>query len=510
MHPPYERLLLGLSLSAALVGCATVDPRPDYNRAAQYITQATGADTAFRPEEDALVAEHVARLLSGGLTADEAVQICLLNNRTVQSRFYDIGMARADLVQSGLFSNPSLAFTLQFPDGGGLANLDAGFTQNLADVWQIPARRRAAEHTLARTILEAAHAASIAVAETKTAYYRAVQADRQSAIAAERVQLAGQVLNLALGRQEAGAGGEVDVNLARSEQLDAQLALRTAQLAAFEARSALAVLLSLIQAPDALELTDVLSDPPAGVLADDAILAAAVESRLDLQAARMATQEAWAQLRTEWARVFPTLEIGVALERDERRPTGGRNILADSALASIAAGEPTLDIAPQEKQGGQDTLLGPSIAMELPIFNQNQGGIARARYAYAQSCKRLDDLELQVQQQVRLAAVRARTAWSNVSFYRDEVLPLRETSVALARTAYQAGRTPLINVLEAERALLSARAGYAESHQASALAGVELERVTGRPFAQILAASPATDPASLTPPLPDGEPVHKD
>ena len=101
-----------------------------------------------------------------------------------------------------------------------------------------------------------------------------------------------------------------------------------------------------------------------------------------------------------------------------------------------------------------------------------------------------------------MARTRACTAWSNVAFYRDQVLPLRETSLDLARTAYQAGRTPLLNVLEAERALLTARAGYAESLQASASALVELEQATGQPIARILEAAQATDERNGQEPLP--------
>jgi len=110
-----------------LAGCATVDPTPDYQRAGQYVTQATGQQSIYQPGDDeAIIADKVKDLLAGGITADEAVQICLLNNPGLQAAFMDVGMARADVVQSGLLSNPSLGMALGFPAGGGLANIEAG------------------------------------------------------------------------------------------------------------------------------------------------------------------------------------------------------------------------------------------------------------------------------------------------------------------------------------------------------------------------------------------------
>jgi cobalt-zinc-cadmium efflux system outer membrane protein len=490
------------SVCAALVagalgigGCATVNPRPDYDRTAAHVEAATGRGLALRPDSDELeVQGRVQELLREGLTAGEAAEVCLLNNRGLRAAFYEVGAARADLVQAGLLSNPTLSLGLRFPDAGGLANFETALVQNLADLWQIPARKRAAQGLLDRTILQIARDFRDGVFDTKTAYYRARHADRRRELAAESVQIAQQVLDLALARQQAGAGGEVDVNLARAEVQDAELALRAAALESFEARSALAGLLSLRLPPETLVLTDPLPEPPDWSVPEDALLALASDHRLDLQAAQTATQAAAARVLQEQLKLFPTLELGVSLARDERRPAEGRNILADSVRASVDAGGPQVDIASKEPSAGQDTLLGPTLGMELPIFNQNQGGIARAQFEYAQSRSFFEALQVQADQEVRLASARARTAWSRAGFYRAQVLPLRETSLDLARAAYQAGRTPLLNVLEVQRALLRARAGYADSLEASAVALVELEQATGRPLDRILEATTAAAP----------------
>jgi outer membrane protein, heavy metal efflux system len=142
---------LGLCLLLLLVSaCAAVNPRPDYDRTAQLITQATGQELAHRPADDTVVNNKVAELLAGGITAHEAVQICLLNNPKLQAAFFNVGIAGAEVVQSRLFSNPSVALSPRFPDGGDPTSFEASFAQNIADLWLIPIRKRAAEHALSK------------------------------------------------------------------------------------------------------------------------------------------------------------------------------------------------------------------------------------------------------------------------------------------------------------------------------------------------------------------------
>ena len=409
-------VLLATALAAS--GCATVNPRPDYDRAAQQVEAATGQAFGYRPDTDEEARARVHELLRGGLSAEEAVQVCFLNSRKLQAALHDIGAARADVVQAGLLSNPTLSFGLKFPDAGGIAKFEAALVENLADLWQIPIRQRAAQRTLDQRILQVAHEISVAAWDAKTAYYRALQADRQRAIAAESVLIARQVLELAQARQQAGAGSEVDVNLARSEAFEAELSLRAATLDAFEARSALALQLSLDIGPETLELTDALPEPPAWNAMDDTLLRLAAEHRLDLRAACSAAQAARTRIKEEWLKLFPTFELGMGFELEERRPIEGRNILADSLRSSIAEQAPRVEIGPQEKQS-INTLTGPSLGLELPIFNQNQGGIARARYAYEQSRKLLDDLSMHVTQEVRLGVSAARTPRSSAGWLRE-------------------------------------------------------------------------------------------
>ena len=138
----YGSRVLPFSALLSLVGCAGVDPQPDYKRAAKYIAEVTGEEHVYRPGiGDEIVRRKVEELLSDGLAADEAVRISLLNNPGLQAAFLSIGLSRADVVQSSLLSNPSLTALIRFPTGGGVSNVEADLVQNLIELWATASRR---------------------------------------------------------------------------------------------------------------------------------------------------------------------------------------------------------------------------------------------------------------------------------------------------------------------------------------------------------------------------------
>jgi len=477
-----------LACGFSWVGCATVDPAPDFQRASQEITRATGYAGTFQPDDAEVVAARVNELLGDGLSAGEAAQICLLNNPTLQAAFLDIGIARADVVQSGLFSNPSLGVAWRLPSGGGLANFEADLAQNIVGLWQIPIRKRVAQQSLDRTILEVAAQAAKLAAGAKVAYHVAVGADRHLEIARENLELTRKVLEFAVLRRDVGAHSELDVNLARGVVLEAELAVREARLAAATARRSLVTMLGLTIQADQLVLAEAAAAPPAHELAVDALVETALAGRLDLRATRAAVTAAYDRLVLEYRRVFPSLEIGLALERGERGRSRGRDLLADTARSSISAGRLTApEIEPRSaRRKNTAFIIGPSLSLELPIFDQNQAQIARARYELEQSTRFLEGLERTVRQEVRGAVDQAQTAWRVARFYQDQVVPQAQKSLDLSRDSYQAGKASILSVLEAERMYLSARDRYAEALQTAAATIPHLERTVGRPFEELV------------------------
>jgi len=435
-----------------LSACATVNPRPDYDRTAQLVTHATGHELVYRPEDDAVVQAKVDELLANGITAHEAVQLCLLNNPKLQAAFFNVGIARAELVQAGLFSNPTLGFSPRFPDGGGATSFEASLAQNIAELWRLPARKRAAEHSLEQAIFTLAREVSASAWEAKAAYYRAVRTDRDIEVIQGNVEITKQLVDLAKIREGAGVGSLMDVQLSESELLQMELALRAARVTRIERHTELTKLLGLPIPPEQLQLTDPLPDPPQWTVAPEQLVTLARTHRLDVQAAQKAIRAAEARVTEEQRNALRVVDVGGIRDAEDR--------------------------------------TGPTLGIELPLFDQNQAQIAKAAALAQQAHKQLAALLQELTQDTRATYARARNAWENVRFYQQQLLPLREGSLELSREAYRYGRASFLQVLEAERKLLEARAGYLEALQNSSTALVDLERITGQPVAQIVMATP--------------------
>ena len=211
--------MTGLLLFGMLAGCVRVDPQPDYARVSQVVGERTGFAEVYDPLADELVAGKVAELLREPLTAERAVRVALLNNPAFQAGFAVLGASRADVVQSALLTNPSVSFALQFPDAGGRSRITAGLAQQVADLWQIPVRKRIAETELERTLLATSRRGIELVADVRTRCYRLLALQRGEGTLREARALAERAAKLAQAQLAAGEVSQFDVNLAPPEQV---------------------------------------------------------------------------------------------------------------------------------------------------------------------------------------------------------------------------------------------------------------------------------------------------
>lgn len=485
--------LMPLLIAPALAGgCASLDPRGDYAQVGQAVALVVGQGVECHPDAAREAGAEARRLMEDGLSLDEAVRVALLTNPLVRAGMLRAGVARADVVQAGLLSNPTLGISLRLPEGGGLSNLDLGIAQNVADLWMIPARVRAAERDLARTILDVAREICELATEVKLAYAAALAATESHAIAQDNLSLCQRLLEISEARLEAGALSSLDVNLVRGVVLQAQVRERNARLLIATSRRALVSLLGLPPgAESALRLSD--SQRAAWAPSDAArLVAAALESRLDLKAAREQVRAARIRLEFEYARVFQHVELGFELEREARRALPGRDVLADTARASIAGGALT---APEvesraERQRSRseeiEAILGPSLAVTLPLFDQNQAQIAKARLELERAVADADGLELEISRQTQDAVDRAVAAADLARLYEREAIPQVVNTVTLSRSSYEAGQTGVLSVLDAQRALLEVQELRVAALQAGAQALADLEQATGRPLSFLI------------------------
>ncbi len=445
--------MVGLALTL-LAGCSGGDPQGAFDTGVRdpVAARLVGHPAVWRrggPEEaqaDAAVAE----LLRRPLTAGRAVQLALLNNRTLQAEFAEVGISYGEVVTAGLLKNPTLAASGRFPDRAGLvADWEAAITQDFLDALLLPLRKRLAAQRLRQVELQVADEAFKTAVETERAFYT-YQARRQLldrlGLIAETNQAAadftrslhdaGNVNDLDLVNQQAiYSQSQIDVTQARAQALGDReavnrlLGLDGAQAGAWTAAR------SLPPIPD--------REPGAAALETRA-----VAQRLDVQAARagLAAAEQALALRAGFSRYFAS---GVRLGVDTEREPEGEHI------------------------------TGPTLDLELPIFNQGQGEIATLRARDLQARRQLEAKIIDARSEARTARVQVAANRELALSIKNTILPQRRQALALTLQQYNGMLKGAYDLLTAKANEAAAERSYIEAWRDYWLARAELERAVG-------------------------------
>ena len=339
-----------------------------------------------------------------GLTLDAAIERMMAANLDLNALKYELPQGEADVLTAGLRANPILYMDTQFiPYGAynsqrplGPIQYDVNITHPIDLSHKRTARVRSARS--AQKVLEAQY--QDVVRRQIGNLYRAfvnLQAARNTYLASERAVHA-QERVAARERQEAGSGAiSAGIDRIGVELEKARAALDDAADALGDAREALALLLNL--SPDqaaGLEprgsMRDVALPPPP---LDDA-LRIALDNRPDLVAARLGLVRAEAEVKL--ARANRLSDVYVFYDPITYQ---------DNRAMKLPSGR-SWDIA---------------MAIPLPIYDRNQGNIARALGNLAQTHAERAALERRVISEMRQAHreyIRSRDALER---YERSIVP---------------------------------------------------------------------------------------
>src|SRR6202795_3883769 len=131
---------------------------------------------AVRWEEDQAAHEQARQdvrvLLRKPLTVNTAVQIALLNNRSLQATFEEIGLSTADLIEAGTIPNPRFDLAIRFPDKPPSGTyIDYGAAIDFLSIIMIPLKKRVAKDQLQAAALRVADEILELVSQVKDAFY---------------------------------------------------------------------------------------------------------------------------------------------------------------------------------------------------------------------------------------------------------------------------------------------------------------------------------------------------
>ena len=240
---PAAALLLG--------GCVNVPKDAGFSDVAAASKDRTGHAVSWTrgATEDATADALTRVLLVDPLTVDRAVQVALLNNRTPQANFENLGIARGQLINASLFANPLIGFDV-WAYGGG-TTIEALLSEDLTSILYQPLRvgLYGAEFKATKRLVTAR--VVTLVGDVRRAFYRhqadvqlvdmftrTVQATEASYLVAARMREAGGIRQLDVLQERAlYEQAKVDLNAAvehlsqSRETLNALMCLWGGQLA---------------------------------------------------------------------------------------------------------------------------------------------------------------------------------------------------------------------------------------------------------------------------------------
>lgn len=360
-----------------------------------------------------------------GITLDEAVEIAFQNAprlRVLQAR---VAEAAGHLLGEETYPyNPELDLTGAARIGADdtTADFELGVAQEIELAGQTRKRAETARAELQAARSDRVRALRLLAGEVHLGFIAALEAREMLEVATAEAELAAQLLDLADRRLQAGAGTQLDLNVAAAELGRAEHALgaATGELAA--ARAALAETLGLSPAALPMPVGDLDVDAQALPPLSD-LVAAAEANRADLQALRDIERAARARIELARAEAWPNLSVRVFAGRED----------------------------------GTDTMLGAGIAIPLPFVQRNQGAIAEARAAADRVAAERDEARLSVIREVVTAYERHQAGLMSLAGLRKRVLGTTEENLELLRKAFEAGKAGWMDVLVMRRALFDAQ-----------------------------------------------------
>ena len=426
-----------------LGGCVSTGPDGGFADVRREVSSRTGAETKWvRSEDDAnAVRDRVKALLAKQLTADDAVQVALLNNPGLQASYAELGVAGGDLVSAGLLPNPHLSYLrVRHADEFKIETI---LSFNILSLITVPMALQAQKQRFGQAKLQAAADALRVAGETRKAYWRTLAA-QQLARYMEDVKSAAES-SAELARRMAAAGNFSKLDRMREQAFyaDATAQLARARQQSVAERERLVRLMGLWAEGAQFQLPERMPDLPAAPRELPNAEQLAMEQRLDIQAARRDADALAKSLGlTRVTRFANEFELGIARVREDPEPT---------------------------KKGYE-------IGVPIPLFDWGTGRVARAQALYMQAANRIAETAINGRSEVREAYHGYRTAYDVAKHYRDEVVPLRKQISDEVLLRYNGMLASVFELLIGAREQVGAVSGYIDALREYWVAESDLQR----------------------------------
>ena len=388
------------------------------------------------------------------ITLDEAIQLALEHNHNLKAAETTIQQDQALEITANLRPNPTLTADAQFLPIFQPGNLTADYVDNVMQfdigvsyLFERGRKRQhrlqAAQDTTAQTKSTVADNERTLTFSVASQFFSVQLAESTLDLAIEDMKSFQNTVDISQARYKAGDISEGDYLKIKLQLLQFQSDVSQAQLAKIQALVGLRQFLGYQTVGADFDVSADFDYLPMTIKLED-LQTKALQSRADLRAAQQGVVAAKSQHE-------------LAKANGKVDPTGTFNY--DHVSATNTA-----------------SLFG---SLQIPIFNRNQGEIARTNYAINQA----QELELAANDQVMSDVLNAYESVRDndqvVSLYRAGYLDAAKQSRDITEYSYKRGAASLLDFLDAERSYRATELAYRQSLAAYLTAVEQLREAVG-------------------------------
>lgn len=376
------------------------------------------------------------------LTMDQALETAFANNPDLAAAQWETGIAQGERQQAGLIPNPEVSWEAEDTRRNSRTTT-VMINQPIELGGKRGARIEVASRAQDAAGIELERKRNVLRADVIQAFYSSSTAQQRLLLSRQSLELAERGLRVAQGRIKSGKSSPVEGTRAEVQLSEVRLELRRAER---DEASAYQRLAQVMGAP--LPAFVSVGDPGRSMptVPDSSLLLNRIGETAELRLAKLQIDQREASLGLEKAQRIPDLTVSIGSQYDERE---------------------------------RERVNVVGLSMPIPLFNRNQGNVLAAARRTDQARDLRNASELRLRTEIQTTLDQWMTANTEVASFNQTILPAAQSAVDTATRGFEMGKFNFLDVLDAQRTLISARTQYIQAIAEATDAWVRIERIFG-------------------------------
>lgn len=448
LHNCYQNISASLLLAFAIAatGCTGYHRHPLVDRQIFKDLQSIQLQALTGQDQQPLASPE-------GLSLDEAIAAGLYLNPDLRAFRREKGIAEGELVSARLIPNPEIAVSAlaNLPgSGGGVGSAAASFLAALRRPGETSARIARAQARIGAVNSQISAQEWKLAADIRKTYLTMLATEEQLRLADVSMKLQQRIKAYYEEKVQLGDASRLDLNLVSIEYSQVLRDQQKTSSQLDQVRQSLNRLLGLTPTYNLkLRASSQVLGYKAFHLSVASLELTALDNNSELAALKQEYEQAEQDLRLAYLQRIPWFRLGPGYERE----SGGRE--------------------------GTTNRLGFALALDLPVFNRNQGEIAIREAARDkvrdQFTAKLHSVEAEINEAYRNLQAQEKL----IQLFKDSIQPALEENAQLTEAGFQVGELNLTQLIATQDKVLRSRRDYLDAELEYWKSLADLEAVSG-------------------------------